>query len=223
MSCYEQLKKKHWWDHIWSTVSSSVLPSSGDTRTYCSAPREKDHKRTGASVIWGESVRAGTVLCRSYSCSIPVSRNPEKMPGGLHGWEGSFQQTQTQKMKHAEVKNREKTWGKYKDTGWTCRDAVRKVYLEINLAQNNKENFHKYASDKMKTRDNVSLLLSVPRDPVTQSIVKAEVLVTVFTWVSTSKTGLQQFQAQDTNGKILEHANVHLVEDDQARKYCCPW
>lgn len=51
----------------------------------------------------------------------------------------------------------------------------------MNLAKNNKKNFCKYASGKRKTRENVSLLLSVPRDLVTQGIVKAEVLDTVFT------------------------------------------
>lgn len=55
-----------------------------------------------------------------------------------------------------------------------------KAYLELNLAKN-KKNFHKHTSDKRTTRENVSLLLSVPRDLVTQGIVKAEVLDTVFT------------------------------------------
>lgn len=80
-----------------------------------------------------------------------------------------------------------------------------KAHLEPDLARdikNNKKNFLKYAGDKRKTRENVSLLLSVSRDLETQDIVKAEVLNTFFTSVSTSKTGLQQFQAMDTNGKV---------------------
>lgn len=47
----------------------------------------------------------------------------------------------------------------------------------------------------------MSLLLSVPRDLVTQGIVKAEVLDIVCTSVSTRNTGLLQFQALDTTGK----------------------
>lgn len=167
--------------------------------------RHKDHKRTGASVIWGEPVRAGTVLCRSYSCSIPVSRKPEKN-ARRHAWMKRVlpANSNTKNKACRGQKWRGKTWGKYIDTGRTCRDAVRKVkdYLELNLAKNNKKNFCKYASGKRKTRENVSLLLSVPRDLVTQGIVKAEVLDTVFTWISTSKTGIQQCQALDTNGKI---------------------
>lgn len=57
---------------------------------------------------------------------------------------------------------------------------------------------------KGRLRENASQLLSVPRDLVTQGIVKAEVLDTVFTWPSTRKTGLQQFQALDTSGKIWD-------------------
>lgn len=68
-----------------------------------------------------------------------------------------------------------------------------KAYLKLGLARdmkNNKKIFLKYAGDKRKTRENVSLLLRASRDLVTQDIVKAEVLYTFFTSVSTSKTGL---------------------------------
>lgn len=68
-----------------------------------------------------------------------------------------------------------------------------KAYLKLGLARdmkNNKKIFLKYAGDKRKTRENVSLLLRVSRDLVIQDIVKAEVLYTFFTSVSTSKTGL---------------------------------
>lgn len=167
--------------------------------------RHKDDKRTGASVIWGEPVRAGTVLLQELQLLHPSEQEARKKNARRHPWMKRVLPANSNTKNEAcrGQKWRGKTWGKYRDTGWTCRDAVRKVkdYLELNLAKN-KNNFCKYASDKRKTRENVSLLLSVPRDLVTQGIVKAEVRDTVFTWVTTGKTGIQQCQALDTNGKI---------------------
>lgn len=48
----------------------------------------------------------------------------------------------------------------------------------------------------------MSLLLSVPRDLVTQGIVKAEVLDIICISVSTRNSGLLQFQALDTTGEM---------------------
>lgn len=54
--------------------------------------------------------------------------------------------------------------------------------------------FYNYISNKRKTTENVDLLLMETGDLVTQDNAKAEVLNTFFASVSTSKTGLQEFQ-----------------------------
>lgn len=125
----------------------------------------------------------------------------------MNGRKKSFQQNSITKMKHAEVKNKERRHGrnaeilaeradlqlgKWKPTwNWTWQRTTRTTSLSMQVT-------------KGRLRENVSQLLSVPRDLVTQGIVKAEVLDTVFTWPSTRKTGLQQFQALDTSGKIWD-------------------
>lgn len=55
--------------------------------------RHKDHKRTGASVLWGEP-QWELGLCSAGATAAPSqwAGSQKKIPGGLHGWKRSFQQ-----------------------------------------------------------------------------------------------------------------------------------
>lgn len=63
--------------------------------------------------------------------------------------------------------------------------------------------FWKYITRKWDNGENVSLLLNVPGQPVTNEMEKAKVLNPFFISGSAIKTSLQQFQVPETHGKIL--------------------
>lgn len=72
----------------------------------------------------------------------------------------------------------------YSDTVLVCQDRVRKAkaHPDFNLVRDTKGNskdFHKYTSGKMKTRENMNLLLSTPGDLETKGIVATKILNTM--------------------------------------------
>ena len=88
----------------------------------------KDRSGTGASVMWGEAVRAGTFSARAVTASSQWVGGQTKMPGGLHGWTRSSQQNWNTKEEACRWwKQGEATWEEYRDSGWACRDAFRKA------------------------------------------------------------------------------------------------
>ena len=75
--------------------------------------------------------------------------------------QGAPQQAQPQKESLQGVEARTVTWEEYRETAWVARDQVRKAkaLIELNLARDvkgDKKSFHRYVSDKRKTRENVS-------------------------------------------------------------------
>lgn len=113
------------------------------------------------------------------------------------------------------------TW---KDYGDAIRDGVRKTktYPDLNLVRGvkgNKKGFHRYISNKIKTREDVGSLLNEGRDLVLKDIKRAEVLNGFFTLVFCGKTCLQESQTPETRGNVWTKEDLLLVEKDQVREY----
>ncbi|KFO15066.1 hypothetical protein N312_07407, partial [Balearica regulorum gibbericeps] len=82
-------------------------------------------------------------------------------------------------------------WEEYRGIVIVARDQVRKAkaLLELNLVRDIKgnKNFHRYISDKRRTRENVGPLRNETGELVTQDMEKAEVLNDFFASVFTDK------------------------------------
>jgi len=79
-----------------------------------------------------------------------------------------------------------------------------KAHLELNQARDfkgNKKGFYKYIGEISQARKNVSPVLNGAVALVIQDMVKTEVPYAAFASVFTSKTGLQESQAQRPGGK----------------------
>ncbi|GAB0202682.1 mitochondrial enolase superfamily member 1 [Grus japonensis] len=113
-------------------------------------------------------------------------------------------------------------WEEYRETVRAAREQVRKAKAlrEISLARDvkdNKKSFHRYVSDKRRTRENVGPLWNETGDLVTQDMEKAEVLNDFFASVSTGKCS--SHTAQVTEGRDWENAEPPTVGEDQVREY----
>ncbi|GAB0209800.1 mitochondrial enolase superfamily member 1 [Grus japonensis] len=113
-------------------------------------------------------------------------------------------------------------WEEYRETVRAARDQVRKAkaLIEISLARDvkdNKKRFHRYVSEKRRTRENVGPLQNETGDLVTQDMEKAEVLNDFFASVFTSKGS--SHTAQVTEGRDWENAEPPTVGEGQVREY----
>ena len=98
------------------------------------------------------------------------------------------------------------TCEEYRNVVRSCRDAMRKtkVHLELNLARDVKDikkGFFKYVSSKWKARDNVGPLLKKVGVLVTEDAEKAESLNASFVSVFTAKASPQGSQALEVREK----------------------
>lgn len=98
-----------------------------------------------------------------------------------------------------------------------CRDQVRKVeaYLALNPVSDvkaNKKCFYWYICSRMTTTEDVGLLLKGVRNLDTKDMQKAKVLNAFFTSAFTDKTGLQQFQVPEKNGRVQGKVDFSLVQ-----------
>ena len=104
------------------------------------------------------------------------------------------------------------------------RDGIRKTktYPDLNLVKDmkgNKEGFHRYISNKRKTREDGGSLLNGARDLVIKDIKRVEVLSGFFTLVFSGITCLQESQTPETRGNVWTKEDLPLVEKDQVREY----
>ena len=103
-----------------------------------------------------------------------------------------------------------------------CRDATRKVHLELNLAmdvKDNKKGFFKYISSKRETRENVDPLLNGVGTLVMKDTENAKLQNVFFASLFTAKASPQESQTQEMREKVWRKEDFLLVEEDRARDH----
>ncbi|GAB0204029.1 mitochondrial enolase superfamily member 1 [Grus japonensis] len=116
------------------------------------------------------------------------------------------------------------TWEENRDVVRVCRDATRKAkaHLELNLARDvkdNKKGFFKYISNKMKTRENVGLLLNEMDALVMEDTEKVELLNAFFASVFTAKASPQESQTLEVGEKVWRKEDLPLVGENWVREH----